>query len=195
MLGFSSAKLCLIAAAVVLASAATSAAEPFPSKMVRIIVPYAPGGSIDLVARVLAKNIQDSVGQTVIVENKPGAGGKIGDDYVASARPDGLTLLIDDVTRPVLTTLTNPDVAPNEMLEAFALAGMLGYSPIILTAAPALSRVADRDGQGRTGQVQLRLARPRHAVARGECADRSSVRARRCARALPGRRGDADGCR
>jgi tripartite-type tricarboxylate transporter receptor subunit TctC len=94
MLGFSSAKLCLIAAAVVLASAATSAAEPFPSKMVRIIVPYAPGGSIDLVARVLAKNIQDSVGQTVIVENKPGAGGALGMDALVRSPADGHTVAI-----------------------------------------------------------------------------------------------------
>jgi hypothetical protein len=94
MLGFSSVRLCLISAAVVLAPAATSAAEPFPSKMLRIIVPYAPGGSIDLVARVLAKNIQDSVGQTVIVENKPGAGGALGMDALVRSPADGHTVAI-----------------------------------------------------------------------------------------------------
>ena len=60
----------LVAAVAVTASAR---AETFPSRTIRIIVPYAPGGSIDLTARVIAKNLQDSVGQSVIVENKPGA--------------------------------------------------------------------------------------------------------------------------
>ena len=67
----------LIAAVAVAASAR---AETFPSRSIRIIVPYAPGGSIDLTARVIAKNLQDSVGQSVIVENKPGANAAIGID-------------------------------------------------------------------------------------------------------------------
>ena len=65
--------------------AASARAEPFPSRSIRIIVPYAPGGSIDLTARVIAKNLQDSVRQSVIVENKPGANAAIGiDDLMRS---------------------------------------------------------------------------------------------------------------
>lgn len=81
----------LIAAVAVAASAR---AETFPSRSIRIIVPYAPGGSIDLTARVIAKNLQDSVGQSVIVENKPGANAAIGIDDLMRSEPDGYTLII-----------------------------------------------------------------------------------------------------
>src|SRR4029077_12461782 len=77
-------------------------------------------------------------GKPVVVENKPGARGKIGDDAVASAPPDGYTLLIDDVNRPILATLANPGPPSDDMLKSFAFAGMFGYSPIVFTVAPAL---------------------------------------------------------
>jgi tripartite-type tricarboxylate transporter receptor subunit TctC len=121
----------------VLAVSAALRAE-YPDQPIKAVVPFAAGGYVDGFARIFTDRLGALLGKAVIVENKPGAGGKIGDDYVAASRPDGLTLLIDDVTRPVLSTLTNPDVAPNEMLENFALAGMLGSSPIILTAAATL---------------------------------------------------------
>src|ERR1043165_1500187 len=80
----------LVAAAV----AATAQAQSFPSKTIRIIVPYAPGGSVDLTARVIAKHLQDGVGQSVIVENKPGANAAIGIDNLVRSDPDGHTLII-----------------------------------------------------------------------------------------------------
>src|SRR6201996_7536712 len=69
-------------------------ADTFPSKTIRIIVPYAPGGSVDLTARVIAKNLQDSVGQSVIVENKPGANAAIGIDALVRSDPDGHNIII-----------------------------------------------------------------------------------------------------
>jgi tripartite-type tricarboxylate transporter receptor subunit TctC len=74
--------------------AAPAQAQTFPSKTIRIIVPYPAGGSIDLTARVIAKNLQDSVGQPVIVENKPGANAAIGIDALMRSDPDGHTLAI-----------------------------------------------------------------------------------------------------
>ena len=71
-----------------LALAASTAAFAQPAKPIRLIVPYAPGGPLDVTARALAEAVKDSLG-TVIVENKPGAGGNIGSDYVAKATPDG----------------------------------------------------------------------------------------------------------
>ena len=71
-----------------LALAASTAAFAQPAKPIRLIVPYAPGGPLDVTARALAEQVKDSLG-TVIVENKPGAGGNIGSDYVAKATPDG----------------------------------------------------------------------------------------------------------
>jgi tripartite-type tricarboxylate transporter receptor subunit TctC len=74
--------------------AAPAHAQTFPGKTIRIIVPYPAGGSIDLTARVIAKNLQDSVGQPVIVENKPGANAAIGIDALMRSDPDGHTLAI-----------------------------------------------------------------------------------------------------
>ena len=67
-------------------------AETFPNRTMRIVVPYPPGGSIDLTGRVIAKNLQDSAGQSVIVENKPGANAAIGIDDLMRSAPDGHTL-------------------------------------------------------------------------------------------------------
>src|SRR5579862_3759082 len=74
--------------------AAPARAETFPNRTIRIIVPYAPGGSIDLTARVIAKNLQEAVGQSVIVENKPGANAAIGIEDLMRSEPDGHTLVI-----------------------------------------------------------------------------------------------------
>ena len=88
------AKRWFVALLALVAVAAVAQAETFPSKTIRIIVPYAPGGSVDLTARVVAKNLQDSIGQSVIVENKPGANAAIGIDALVRSEPDGHTIII-----------------------------------------------------------------------------------------------------
>src|SRR5580698_5712892 len=94
VLGFVPVTRWLIALLTAVAIAAAAHAETFPNRTIRIIVPYAPGGSIDLTARVIAKNLQEAVGQSVVVENKPGANAAIGIEDLMRSAPDGHTLIL-----------------------------------------------------------------------------------------------------
>ena len=80
--------------AVALLVCGTAAAQPYPTRTVRIVVPATPGGAIDLIARTLAEKLTVSLGQPVVVENKPGASNNLGTDFVAKSPPDGYTLVI-----------------------------------------------------------------------------------------------------
>ena len=76
-------------------------AQSFPSKALKIIVPFPAGGTTDVVARMVAQRMSESMGQPVVVENRGGAGGAIGADAVAKAAPDGHTLLMHNLTFPM----------------------------------------------------------------------------------------------
>ena len=82
------------ASTLVVAAPGLAMAQSYPSKVIRIINPFSAGGALDQLARSLARKLGDSMGQSVIVENKPGAGGNIGADYVAKSAPDGYTLVM-----------------------------------------------------------------------------------------------------
>src|SRR5919204_6833623 len=94
-------------AAFIAALAATSVvwAQAFPSRPVSVVVPYPPGGLIDIVARILQPRLQTELGQSVVVENKSGAGGNVGAEYVARATPDGHTLLLANPSLGISPTL------------------------------------------------------------------------------------------
>ena len=103
--------------------AAPAVAQGFPSRPVRLVVPYSAGGGADTTARLIAPKLQEALGQTVVIDNKPGAGGTIGDDFVAKSAPDGHTLLIGAFAHAVNPSLmarmpfrTPDDFAPVSLL-------------------------------------------------------------------------------
>ncbi|MGA2943305.1 MAG: tripartite tricarboxylate transporter substrate binding protein [Xanthobacteraceae bacterium] len=122
---------------------AAAHADTFPSKTIRIIVPYAPGGSIDLTARVVAKNLQQSLGQAVIVENKPGANGVLGIDDLMHSDPDGHTLII--LSNSPVTVNPHLSKVNYDPLRDLAPIGRVVDSPIILAANPkaGIASIAD----------------------------------------------------
>jgi tripartite-type tricarboxylate transporter receptor subunit TctC len=123
-----------LAAAFVCASAV---AAGFPEKVITLVVPYPPGGATDTVARVVAKGMGQRLGQTVVVDNKAGAGTVIGAGAVAQAAPDGYTLLISSNT----TFTVNPALRaklPYDAQKSFESIGLIGTSPLVLLANPSL---------------------------------------------------------
>ncbi|MBI3374813.1 MAG: tripartite tricarboxylate transporter substrate binding protein [Betaproteobacteria bacterium] len=119
-----------------LASVAASA-QTYPSKPIRIIVPFAPGGTSDILARALAPRITEAMGQPVIVENKTGANGSVGAEFVARSAPDGYTMLLSDVGALSI----NPSVYANmpfDPVKDFSPIVMVSYSPHVLAVHPSL---------------------------------------------------------
>lgn len=106
----------------------------YPERPIRLIVPFAPGGGTDMISRLLADGMGKELKQTVIVENKPGAGTTIGSDEVARSRPDGYTLLMATFAH-VVNPYLHPKL-PYDTDQAFAAISMIGHSPSVLVVKP-----------------------------------------------------------
>ncbi|MCM3608179.1 tripartite tricarboxylate transporter substrate binding protein [Cupriavidus pauculus] len=118
-----------------LAVAPAAGAQDWPTRPIRMVVPYPPGGPTDIVARVVGQKLSERLGQTVVVDNRPGAGGNIGADAVAKAAPDGYTMLVATTAHAINMTLfskpgynTRTDFAPVSMLTS---------GPLVLVTAPS----------------------------------------------------------
>ena len=107
----------------------------WPEKPVRIVVTFASGGASDIVARVISEPLAKALGQTVIVDNKPGAGGTIGGMDVVRAAPDGYTLMLSNSTPTSIGPFTVPK-QPYDPVKQFTHLGMLGVAPVLLMANP-----------------------------------------------------------
>lgn len=122
---------CLAMVLTLVWSTGVQAQAAWPAKTVRIVVPYTPGGGNDILARLLAEKLTTSLGQPVVVENKPGAGAVVGTDFVAKAAPDGYTLLVA-ASGPMVFNQVLLAKPPYNSVSDFAPVSMVGSFPLIL---------------------------------------------------------------
>ncbi len=124
---------CLCAAMTLTTTAALAVAEEYPSRPIRIVVPFAAGGAVDSIARVLGQQLSLSTGRPVLVENKPGASANLGADYVAKSAPDGYTVLL--AANGLATNVTLFPNMPVNTLRDFAPVAQVGYAPLVLVVS------------------------------------------------------------
>ena len=119
------------------ASAAVHAADTWPARPIKLIVPYPPGGSSDIIARSISQQLSEALKQSVIVENKAGANGNLGADFVSKSQPDGYTLLLCDVGALAISpsVYTKLPFDPSKDLRSVT---MLAYSPHLLVVHPSV---------------------------------------------------------
>src|SRR5689334_21899314 len=112
-------------------------AQVYPGKHIRLIVPFAAGGGNDNVARLVGKRLADSLGQPVVVDNRPGAGGAVGAELAAKSPPDGYTLFLGGVGSHAI----NPNLhakLPYDPIKDFAPVALLAQAPLVLVVHPAV---------------------------------------------------------
>jgi tripartite-type tricarboxylate transporter receptor subunit TctC len=149
--------------AIFLAAAApfASAAEGWPTKPVRIIVPFAPGGSNDIIGRLIAQQLTEKLGRQVVVDNRPGAGGMLGTEVVVKSPPDGYTLLVVSAAYAY-----NPYIykLPYDQEKVLAPVAMLGTGPSGLAVNPSLPAKTTKDlvalAKAKPGQLNYASAGP-----------------------------------
>jgi tripartite-type tricarboxylate transporter receptor subunit TctC len=128
--------LLLGASAIALGLAAPVQAQSFPSKPIRLVIPFAPGGVVDLTARQIGPKLSEAIGQPVLIENRSGAGGTLAADHVAKSAPDGHTLLFAFDSHAV-----NPHIYKSELrydtFKDFAPVTFVGSIPLLLATSPA----------------------------------------------------------
>lgn len=128
--------VCIAFAGFVATATAAAGADDWPVKPVRIIVPYAPGGATDLLARLVANNVSASLKQSFVVENRAGAGGAIGSEIVAKAVPDGYTLVASGISSHVFSPAAGVDLY--DPMKSFTHIALLGGAPAALVVHPSV---------------------------------------------------------
>ncbi len=128
--------MCLAAACALRALPAV--ADEWPARPVTVIVPYAAGGNVDVVARVVVNELSRRLGQPVVIENVAGAGGMVGTERAARAEPDGYTLLMSVESTILLANLVSPNIVRYDGLRDFVPVALIATSPLALVGRPTL---------------------------------------------------------
>ena len=124
----------------------TAAAQNYPARPIRIVVPFPAGGTTDIVARIVGQRMSESMGQPVIVDNRGGAGGTLGADLVAKADPDGYTILMHNITFPLSSVAQAlAKRLPFDAERDFAGVSIAVYVPFVITAHPSVAAKDLRD--------------------------------------------------
>jgi tripartite-type tricarboxylate transporter receptor subunit TctC len=138
----------LVAAAVPL----LAQAQAWPTRPVRVVVPFPPGGTADLLGRIGAKELQAALGQPVVVENRPGAGGAIGSEAVAKSEPDGHTLVLSNIASQAIGPAVNAKI-PYNSVKDFTHLGLIAAVPstVVVSAASPFQNLAALVDKARSG--------------------------------------------
>jgi tripartite-type tricarboxylate transporter receptor subunit TctC len=148
-------------AALLLAATVPAAAQSYPTKTIRLVVPFPPGGGSDTMGRIVGQKLGERLGQQVVVDNRPGAGGSIGADAVAKAAPDGYTLLLGSASEIAQYPNVNPRL-PYDPQRDLAPVTLVGNVPLLLVVHPSLPVKNVRDvvalAQKMPGQINFSSA-------------------------------------
>ncbi|CAG2131824.1 Bug family tripartite tricarboxylate transporter substrate binding protein [Cupriavidus numazuensis] len=128
-----------LACASLLLAPSLAAANDYPNKPIRLVVPYPPGGATDVIGRTLAQHLSATLGQQVVVDNRAGAAGNIGADLVAKAAPDGYTLLMGALTSHAINAALYKGRVPYDIEKSFAPVAIVGTVPLVFVVNPSVN--------------------------------------------------------
>jgi tripartite-type tricarboxylate transporter receptor subunit TctC len=141
--------------------AGISNAEDYPSRPITLVVPFPPGGSTTVMARIVGDKLSATLGQQIVVENKGGAGGTIGTRFVAKAAPDGYTILLSYTATMAIAPVMNANAGYDQHKDLTPI-GMIGFAPNVLVVHPSLPvhSIAELIAYAKSGSAPLQYGSP-----------------------------------
>src|SRR2546425_6814458 len=122
---------------ILLSACATVSAQSYPTKPIRLVVGFAPGGAADIIARAMSDPLTRALGQGIIVDNKPGAGSSLAAEYVAKAAPDGYTIMIASQSGMIINPIVNKNISYDTERDFVAITQVTS-SPLVVAVNPSL---------------------------------------------------------
>ena len=155
----------IFSALVILLTACGASAQTYPTKPIRLVVGFAPGGAADIISRAMSDPLARALGQGIIVDNKPGAGSSLAAEFVARAAPDGYTLMIASQSGMIVNPLINKSIAYDTQRD-FAAITQVTSSPLVVAVNPSLPVSSIRELIAEAKKIQASSTSPLPATAR-----------------------------